>query len=89
MNDFSKDLDAVARSGAGRRVLAKLISDATAGCLFSDNHAQMAFEAGRREMGMWLDARIREVNPDLWLLMQREALKTTEDEDKEPPHEDS
>lgn len=87
-NDFSKDLDAVACSVAGRRVLAKLIADATAGCTYSDCHAQMAFEAGRREMGLWLDARIKEVNPDMWLLMQREAIRSAEDEDQEHRNEE-
>lgn len=83
-----EDLDEVLRSGAGRRFLARLISDGLCDTGIADTPERTAFNLGLASASRTLDRRLRAINPDAWLLMHSEMLKEEADDETEVRHDD-
>ncbi len=81
------DLDRVMDTGYGRRFLNDLIRQYTINDPFSSDALIMAHNLGMRQMASDLEARIRKVSAEKWMLLQREAMNLDEDEDKEQPED--
>ena len=86
---FDDNLERVMELGFGRNVLSEIIRGAKGGGVcFDPDPLKMAYKLGLRQFGLDLEERLRSLNGDLWLLMEREALNLEEDAGKSPPKED-
>lgn len=57
----------------GRRVAARILKECLIGSpVFSQNAMVMSANAGKHELGLWLQSRLREADMDNYLLMQTE-----------------
>jgi len=81
-----EDLDDVLRSGAGRRFLARLIRDSLQDTTLGRSPEETAYNLGMASVGRTLDGRLRAINAEAWLLMQREMVEE-DSEDAETPHD--
>jgi hypothetical protein len=86
---FDDNLERVMEMGFGRHVLAEIIRGAKGGGVcFDSDPLKMAYKLGLRQFGVDLEERLRQLNGDLWLLMEREMLNLEEDDGKSAPKED-
>jgi hypothetical protein len=72
---LADDLDTVIRLGAGRRVLAWLTERGQVIVPLGATPEQTAYSLGEIHSAKELDARLRDINLDAWLLMQREIAE--------------
>lgn len=73
------DIDTTLRSAAGRRVFSWLTRDVHVG--FNADPLAMAYNLGLMHAAQALDDRLKDINPEAWLILKREEL-TPEDEEK-------
>ena len=74
MGDLDQDLDQTVRLGHGRRVLAFLVQKGMGAAPLGATPEQTAYSLGLRQAAVELDQWIKSVNPEVWLVMQREML---------------
>lgn len=68
------DLDLTIRLGHGRRVIAALIQKGMGAAPLGADPQHTAFNLGLRQAAVELDQWVKTVNPEVWLVMQREML---------------
>lgn len=57
----------------GRRIAARVLERAgVRRTSFHNSGSTMAFNEGRRDMGLWLEGELLELTPDAWLKMMKE-----------------
>jgi hypothetical protein len=78
--DPERDLDEVLRSGAGRRVMARIVRSGLDSPPFCSDPVTMGYNAGMQQIARDLDRWLKAVNLDAWLLMHREIAQAEEDD---------
>lgn len=77
---FADDLDQVMRLGYGRRMLGRIVAMGAVESVYSSNPHDMFYNLGLVETSKKLNALMREVNPEAWLILQREMISDESDE---------
>lgn len=78
---FADDIDQVMRLGYGRRMLGRIVAMGAVENAYSSNPQDTAYNLGLVETSRKLDALMREVNPEAWLILQREMISEETDGD--------
>lgn len=82
---FDEDLDAVMRLGYGRRLLRRMVERQWINAPFMSDPLALSYNLGLTQHARDLNDQMRRVNPEAWLIMQREAMQEADAEDKEVP----
>ena len=78
---FADDLDQVMRLGYGRRMLGRIVNMGAVENVYSSNPQDTAYNLGLVETSKKLNLLMREVNPEAWLILQREMISDETESD--------
>lgn len=68
------------RLGYGRRLLANIVKMGESQSLFNQDPVLMAYQLGLAQTAKDLNTKMRDVNGEAWLIMQREMLSEESDD---------
>lgn len=77
---FLDDLREVTATSAGKRVFWKLLEYAGVhSSSFDKDMSQMCLNEGRRDVGLWIEAKLEEINPNLIYEIAKEKVNVRTD----------
>nr|DAK74333.1 MAG TPA: hypothetical protein [Caudoviricetes sp.] len=78
--NFLDDLREVTQAPAGKRVFWKLLEYTDVhGSSFDTNPQVMSFNEGRRDVGLWIEKQLEQIEPDLIYQIAKEKINVRSD----------